>query len=197
MRKVLTVATVLIGIVALVLFFHSKKPAADTTAPTQALPTSQPENPSAAENNNNSAPAPASSSASANPALPGPSSPAPAPNLADRAGAVPPAPATPSADIPPAIFVQNVRRAINQFGAMFGGNPVGTNPEITAQLNGGNPKGINFIDPEAGMRINGNGELVDSWGTPLFFHQLSANDTEVRSAGPDKTMWTGDDLVAR
>jgi len=118
-------------------------------------------------------------------------------SLADRAGAVTPETTTPPPDIPPEIVVQNVRRAIRQFGSIFGGNPVGTNPEITSQLSGKNPKGINFIKPETGMRVNGNGELVDPWGTPLFFHQLSAADTEVRSAGPDKRMWTSDDVVAR
>ena len=80
---------------------------------------------------------------------------------------------------------------------MFGGNPVGTNPEITAQLNGGNLKQINFIQPDAGMRINEKGELVDVWNTPLFFHQISGTETEIHSAGPDKIMWTPDDLVAR
>lgn len=80
---------------------------------------------------------------------------------------------------------------------MFGGNPVGVNSEITSALNGNNPKQINFIDPQAGMRINANGELIDAWGTPFFFHQLSGKDVEIRSAGPDKKMWTVDDLVAR
>jgi hypothetical protein len=97
----------------------------------------------------------------------------------------------------PAIVLQNVRTAVRQYGEMFGGNPVGTNPEITSQLNGNNPKHIHFINAEAGMRLNGNGELVDAWGTPYFFHQLSGTDMEIRSAGPDKTMWTDDDLVAR
>jgi len=80
---------------------------------------------------------------------------------------------------------------------MFGGNPVGNNSEITKALNGANPKQANFIKPEAGMHINGNGELVDSWGTPFFFHQLSATEMEIRSAGPDRTMWTSDDLVIK
>jgi len=93
--------------------------------------------------------------------------------------------------------VQNVRHAITEYGAMFGGNPVGNNPEITAALAGNNPKQINFIKPEAGLRVNESGELVDAWGTPLFFHQLSGTDTEVRSAGPDRKMWTPDDLVTR
>jgi len=103
----------------------------------------------------------------------------------------------PPTNFPPEIVVENMRRAVINYGSTFSGNPVGTNPEIAAALNGENPKQIKFIDPENGLRINGNGELVDSWGTPFFFHQLSANDTEVRSAGPDKIMWTADDLVIK
>jgi hypothetical protein len=45
------------------------------------------------------------------------------------------------------------------------------------------------------MRLNGDGELVDPWGTPYFFHQISSSDTEVRSAGPDRIMHTSDDIV--
>jgi hypothetical protein len=97
----------------------------------------------------------------------------------------------------PAIVLENMSRAIGQYGAMFGGNPVGTNPEITRQLNGNNPRHINFIDAAAGMRIDENGELVDPWGTPYFFHQLSGTDMEIHSAGPDKILWTSDDLVIR
>ena len=93
-------------------------------------------------------------------------------------------------------MLANVRTAVRQYGDMFHGNPVGTNPEITAALSGNNPKHINFINSQAGMRIE-NGEMVDPWGTPLFFHQLSGTDMEIRSAGPDKIMWTADDLVTR
>ena len=125
------------------------------------------------------------------------SSPASPANLADRAGIAAPATTTAEENIPPAIVVENVSRAIRQYGEMFGGNPVGTNPEITAQLNGGNPKQINFIQPDAGMRINEKGELVDAWNTPFFFHQISGTETEIHSAGPDKIMWTQDDLVTR
>jgi hypothetical protein len=103
----------------------------------------------------------------------------------------------PPTNIPPQIVVENMRRAIINYGSTFSGNPVGSNPEIAAALNGENPKQIKFIDPENGLRINDQGELVDSWGTPFFFHQLSATDTEVRSAGPDKIMWTPDDLVIK
>ena len=88
-------------------------------------------------------------------------------------------------------------RAIRQYSSLFGGNPVGTNLEITRQLAGGNPKHINFLNAEAGMRVNGNGELVDPWGQPYFFHQVSSREMEIRSAGADGKMWTSDDLVAQ
>jgi hypothetical protein len=99
-------------------------------------------------------------------------------------------------NIPPQIVLENMSRAIRQYGSMFGGNPVGINSEITSQLLGQNPKHINFIQPGAGMRVNAAGELIDPWGTPYFFHQLSGHETEIRSAGPDRVMWTADDLVA-
>jgi len=99
--------------------------------------------------------------------------------------------------IPPETAVQNMSRAIHQYGQMFGGNPVGTNPEFAKQLGGDNPKHINFISTDAGMRLDADGDLVDPWGTPYFFHQISGSDTEVRSAGPDKIMWTADDIVVQ
>jgi hypothetical protein len=118
-------------------------------------------------------------------------------STASSSSSVPAGPPSPLqvTDIPPAIALENMARAVRQYGAMFGGNPVGTNPEITSQLNGSNPKHINFIDATSGMRINEHGELIDSWGTPYFFHQISGTDMEIHSAGPDKIMWTADDLV--
>ena len=79
---------------------------------------------------------------------------------------------------------------------MFGGNPIGTNLEITRALDGDNPKEVKFLGPD-GNRLNGKGELVDAWGTPYFFHQLSALEMEIRSAGPDRVFYTADDLVMK
>jgi|HubBroStandDraft_1064217.scaffolds.fasta_scaffold215727_2 hypothetical protein len=104
---------------------------------------------------------------------------------------------TSSTEVGPETALQNVRRAVHQYGEMFGGNPVGTNPEITSQLSGDNPKHINFINPQPGAHVNADGELVDAWGTPYFFHQISSSDMEIHSAGPDKVMWTSDDLVVK
>jgi hypothetical protein len=98
-------------------------------------------------------------------------------------------------NLEPAVVLESLRHAIRDYGSMFGGNPVGLNSEITSQLNGHNSRQANFIEPAAGMRMNAQGELVDPWGTPYFFHQLSGTRMEIRSAGPDKILWTADDLV--
>ena len=117
-------------------------------------------------------------------------------------------PTTPSASAPvaalppelatlePSTVLENMRTSIRQYGAMFGGNPVGTNQEITDALQGNNPKHINFLKAD-GNRVNSQGELVDVWGTPYFFHQVSGTETEIRSAGPDRIMYTSDDLVIK
>ena len=97
----------------------------------------------------------------------------------------------------PATVLGNMRIVINRYGSRYGGNPIGTNPEITSALNGGNTNQAIFITEDSGLRINGRGELVDYWGTPFFFHQLSGTDMEIRSAGPDRQMWTPDDLVTK
>jgi hypothetical protein len=192
MKKVFPVAAIFLLIaVALYFFLNSKKAATPSEEfSKQSSSASATENPSAP--GKNSASGSSVLPASANPISPS----APQTNLAASAGAVTPLPAT-ATEIPPAVVLENVCRAIREYGAMFGGNPVGTNPEITAALNGNNPKQINFIKPEAGMRVNEAGELVDAWGTPFFFHQLSGTDMEIHSAGPDKIMWTSDDLVNR
>lgn len=95
------------------------------------------------------------------------------------------------------IVLENMRRAIRNYGSRFGGNPVGPNPEITRALAGDNPAQVNFLNADDGLRMNSNGELVDPWGTPYFFHQLSGTEMEIHSAGPDKIMWTADDLVTK
>jgi hypothetical protein len=73
------------------------------------------------------------------------------------------------------------------------GNPVGSNAEITTALTGRNPLQLALI-PHDHPAINRAGELCDRWGTPFFFHAESATRMTVRSAGPDRKMWTEDDV---
>ncbi len=74
------------------------------------------------------------------------------------------------------------------------GNPVGSNPDITAALTGQNKLRLALLAPNH-PAINRAGELCDRWGTPFFFHAESATKMEIRSAGPDKKMWSEDDVV--
>jgi len=78
--------------------------------------------------------------------------------------------------------------------AIHGLNPVGENAEITAALTGRNSLGFAFI-PRDIPAINSHGELCDRWGTPFYFHQLSGAQMEIRSAGPDRKLYTADDDV--
>ena len=100
-------------------------------------------------------------------------------------------------NLPPETVLENMRTVFHSYASMFSGNPVGTNPEITAALDGNNRKQAHFLSEADGQRINSRGELIDSWGTPYFFHQLSGTEMEIHSAGPDKVMWTTDDLVIK
>jgi hypothetical protein len=117
------------------------------------------------------------------------------PALAARAE--PPAGPEVGPGLTPVTVMENMRAVFRQYSARFGGNPVGNNREITAALNGANSKQVVFINPDDGLRINEQGKLIDNWGTPFFFHQLSRTEMEIRSAGPDRKMWTRDDLVLK
>jgi|APTNR8051073442_1049403.scaffolds.fasta_scaffold00131_18 hypothetical protein len=105
---------------------------------------------------------------------------------------------TPQSAVPldPGPALESLRMVFRNYGQRFKGNPVGNNQEITAALAGENPAGVHFLDPERD-RINDRGELVDGWGTPYFFHQLSGTEMEIHSAGPDCERGTADDVVIR
>jgi hypothetical protein len=85
-----------------------------------------------------------------------------------------------------AASVRDYRIALHQ-------NPVGNNAEITRALSGKNSRQTRYLSPDA--RTNDKGELIDRWDQPIFFHQISATQMEVRSAGPDHRLWTTDDEV--
>lgn len=74
------------------------------------------------------------------------------------------------------------------------GNPVGENADITAALTGANRLELALI-PKKHPAINAKGELCDRWGTPFRFHQLSGEQMEIRSAGPDRKFATEDDAI--
>ena len=71
--------------------------------------------------------------------------------------------------------------------------PLSANEEWAAALRGLAGWSERFL-PADHPALNRRGQLVDRWGTPLFFHAVGAGRWEVRSAGPDRAMWTADDL---
>jgi hypothetical protein len=97
-----------------------------------------------------------------------------------------------SADTLPADDLSTLELLFTEFRKNHGGNPVGENEEITAVLLGGNTKHLSYL-PASGTFLDGSGKLIDRWGTPYFFHSLTASRTEIRSAGPDRVLWTSDD----
>ena len=123
-----------------------------------------------------------------------------APAASAVAVTVPPTPpstvAVGTPDAATSIAVDQVRLMLRDYRTLMGENPVGTNAEIMKALLGDNPRQATLGPPE-GQTLNDRGELVDRWGTPLFFHQLSRNVMEIRSAGADRTMGTADDIVAQ
>jgi len=116
-----------------------------------------------------------------------------------------PAPPRP-ADIPPAppedsrhtgqTDLEKINLMLRDYRTLFGENPVGTNAEIMRAIMGANPRHA-VLGPPEGLSLNNYGELLDQWGTPFFFHQMSGSHMELRSAGPDKKMGTNDDLLLK
>lgn len=92
--------------------------------------------------------------------------------------------------------VATVLTLLEEFRRAFGAMPTGElNDEIVRRLQGENAKGI-AVMPKSHPSLNSNGELLDRWGTPYRFHPESAWEMTVRSAGPDKKMWTNDDILS-
>ncbi|HVJ45936.1 MAG TPA: hypothetical protein VM511_06075 [Luteolibacter sp.] len=90
--------------------------------------------------------------------------------------------------------LSTIELILTEYGRHHLGNPVGENVEITAALLGKNSRRVAYLD-DHGPYLDNAARLIDRWGTPYFFHQLSAKQTEIRSAGPDRSFHTADDLV--
>lgn len=71
---------------------------------------------------------------------------------------------------------------------------IGDNADITAALTGTQYAGQKgHLFPRQHNAIRG-GQLVDRWGTPFWFHANGPGRLEIRSAGPDKQLFTPDDV---
>jgi hypothetical protein len=71
--------------------------------------------------------------------------------------------------------------------------PLSANEDWADLFRGKNAAREEFL-PAQHVALNDQGQLIDRWQTPLFFHALGGGRYEIRSAGPDSKLWTEDDL---
>lgn len=83
---------------------------------------------------------------------------------------------------------------VSYYRRIHGANPEGgLNFEIVGNLAGNNERKLAVLPPDHAS-LNQEGELLDRWGTPYWFHPISRELMEIVSAGPDKNLWTEDDV---
>jgi hypothetical protein len=88
-----------------------------------------------------------------------------------------------------------VLNLFTHYRARFQGYPVGEdNATFMNALSGNNPGRLAFIDRHH-PAIDAQGQLLDRWGEPFFFHLLGRDALEIRSAGPDRELYTADDML--
>lgn len=71
--------------------------------------------------------------------------------------------------------------------------PLGINEEFARALTGGNRRGDVFLTTNhPALR---DGRLIDPWGTPYHVHPRAPDAIDLRSAGPDRRLFSDDDLI--
>jgi len=73
--------------------------------------------------------------------------------------------------------------------------PIGDSSDLARALTGHNPMHFVVIPPQH-PAISSDGRLLDRWGTSYFVHPVGGAVIDIRSAGPDKKLFTVDDLIA-
>ncbi len=100
-----------------------------------------------------------------------------------------------NSSIPARTRIAQVAEIFETYRKHFGAFPTGEdNAAIVRLLTGGNPRSLQFVGSDSAA-LDSIGQLVDPWSTPYFFHVLSKDHLELRSAGEDLEMWTTDDVV--
>ena len=103
-----------------------------------------------------------------------------------------------AATTPPAEDVQILHTLLRQYLRLLHhrqGLPIGNDSDLARALTGRNPMKL-VILPADHPALGADGRLRDRWGTPYFVHPRGNNAFEIRSAGPDRKLFTADDLVA-
>ncbi len=98
--------------------------------------------------------------------------------------------------LPPAEDLTMMSHLLENFRLVAKGEdalPLGSNAEMAAALRGEGRVKVAVL-PAQHRAFDAKGRLIDRWGTPLFFHVESSQHIAIRSAGPDRELWTADDL---
>jgi hypothetical protein len=95
-------------------------------------------------------------------------------------------------DQPPEQDLEILEELLSSYRRATGGNPAGENFDFAAALVGEAPQGVFLSRSSPAVK---EGALVDRWGTPYWFHPNTAHQVEIRSAGPDRQLFTDDDVV--
>ncbi len=72
--------------------------------------------------------------------------------------------------------------------------PTGMNEDFVDALTGKNSQRVRLIK-KSHPSIDKHGRFIDQWESPYFFHSISSKEFSVRSAGPDRELYTEDDIV--
>lgn len=91
--------------------------------------------------------------------------------------------------------LQIVAEFLETYARATGGQPIGENADITAAITGTQFPGQKARVFPRNHRAVKDGKLVDRWGEALWFHPNSGNSMEIRSGGPDKQLFTPDDVI--
>jgi hypothetical protein len=162
-------------VTAIAWWFGARQPTADGPPTPPVKPNTTPSVPSGTTSPTSQLPPPPSAKVVIDPALS---------ELADSLHAP---------ESPPEDDLRIIESFLQTYSKAKGGHPIGENADITAALTGSQGHRGRVFPPA--HRTIREGQLVDRWGTPLWFHPNSGHQMEIRSAGPDRQLFTADDIV--
>jgi len=93
--------------------------------------------------------------------------------------------------------VATLHTMLRQYLRILGGRqglPIGNDSDLARAFTGHNPMKL-IVLPPTHPALATDGRLRDRWGTPYFIHPRGQLAFEIRSAGPDRKLFTDDDLV--
>jgi hypothetical protein len=98
---------------------------------------------------------------------------------------------------PATLDIDKVGRVVEGLHSLFKNldtRLIANNSLLASFLRGNNPEGLVYLSPEHPI-FGPDGTLRDRWGSPFLIHPIGTGIIEIRSAGPDGTPYTDDDLI--